>query len=262
MSQDYPPPPPGGYSSQPPQKPTLRQRIRRLPLFGKIGLGCAGVLVVACCAFGIAAIAAGGGGGTTGAGSTPTTIARVPTHTPTPAPTQPPTVAPGTPSPTFTATPTPAGPSILLGATLGGLQNAFQAKYGSPSGTGTAKSYNFTIQNTNGVVTATPLGANSSDGKEHIASLRIGPPAADWTAATAQTICAAFLPPDAKFVETQNIAGDGPERVYTSADLALSFGASEFTDGNTGLPVTPGTFAMELWPGVGLNTGCILVLGK
>jgi hypothetical protein len=164
-----------------------------------------------------------------------------------------------TPTATFTptATPTPAGPRILTGATLGGLQDAFQAKYGAPEGTGTAKLYHFTIGGKDGVVDATTFSTSvSSDGKLHVVSLRIGPPAATWTAAEAQPICSAFLPPDAKYRKTQTVSGYGKERVYTSASLALSFNKGEFN----GAPA--GTFSMELWPGTAGNTGCILILGE
>jgi hypothetical protein len=227
-----PPPPPA-------PRPSLAQRFQRLPLIGKLGCGCLSlVLLIVCIAFSAGAISGIVNG----------------SPTPTPAPiAQATAIATSTPGPT--ATPTPSGPHILTGATLGGLPDAFQAKYGAPTGTGTAKSYTFTINGKSGNVTATPLSATSSDGKEHIASLRIGPPGATWTADTAQPICEAFLPPDAVFVKTQNVPDYGPERVYTSADLALSFNAGEFNG------AAPGTFAMELWPGKALNTGCIIILG-
>jgi hypothetical protein len=140
---------------------------------------------------------------------------------------------------------------LLTGATLGGLQDAFAAKYGQPTGNGTAKSYSFTLNDLPGVATATPAGDASSDGKQHVASLRIGPASGgNWNVSAAQTVCTSFLPPDAIFVKTQNVDGFGPERVYQSAALALTF------------PSDGAVFSMELWPGVSGNHGCILVLGE
>lgn len=222
-----------------PPPPAPRRRVRPWML-------AAGSILLVCCIAGII-LAELGSHDTPQA--TPTTVARATR------------AATSTPHPT--STPTQTGPHILTGATLGGLQEAFQAKYGTPTGTGTAKSYSFTINGKTGLVTATPFSTPvSSDGKFHVASLRIGPPAATWTTATAQPICETFMPPDAVFVKTQNVAGYGPERIYTSAALALSFNAAEFTDSSTDQPVAPGTFAMELWPGVAFNTGCIMIIGE
>lgn len=150
------------------------------------------------------------------------------------------------------ATATPAGPQLLTGATLGGLQAAFQAKYGTPTGTGAAKTYHFD----QGVVTATTSSDASSDGKTHISSLRVGPASGSWDAATALPICQQFLPPDAVFGQEQTVAGYGNERVYTSVRLALSVPAGDFN----GAPA--GTFSIEDGPGWPLNTGCIIVLGQ
>lgn len=218
----------------PPRKPSALQTFLRLPRILQIIIGLVvAFLVIFVGSAAIAGIASSG----TPATNTPTTVAAQATSTSPPKP---------------TATFTPSGPHILTGATIGGLQDAFQAKYGNPSGTGTAKTYTFD----KGLVTATPAGDASSDGKNHVVSLRIGPSSGQWDAATAQPICEAFLPPDAQFLKAQDVAGFGPERVYTSASLALSFGAGAFNG------AAPGTFSMELWPGVGFNTGCIIVLGE
>lgn len=216
----------------PPRKPSALQTFLRLPLALKIIVALFAVFVVIF--VGSAAIAGIASSGT--ATSSPTAVAAQPTSTSPPKP---------------TATFTPSGPHILTGATIGGLQDAFQAKYGTPSGTGTAKTYKFD----KGLVTATPAGDASIDGKNHVVSLRIGPSSGQWDAATAQPTCEAFLPPDAQFVKTQDVSGFGPERVYTSASLALSVSAGAFNG------AAPGTFSMELWPGVGFNKGCIIVLG-
>lgn len=146
----------------------------------------------------------------------------------------------------------PPEPQLPTGATLGGLQSAFEAQYGSPSGPGTAKTYTFG----QGLVTATPYGDPSSDGEHHIASLRIGPATGIWDAATVLPICTQFLPDDAQFVKEQQVAGYGTERVYVSASLALCFPPSAFNG------ATPGTFAIELGPDWPLNRGCIIILGQ
>lgn len=219
------------YPYPPPRKPSALQTFLRLPRILQILIGLvAAFLIIFVGSAAIAGIISG-----PEAASTPTAIAQ----------------ATVTSSPKPTATFIPSGPRILTGATIGGLQEAFQAKYGTPTGTGTAKTYTFD----KGLVTATPAGDASSDGKNHVASLRVGPASGTWDAATAQPICEAFLPPDAQFMKMQDVAGFGPERVYTSASLALSFGASAFNG------AAPGTFAMELGS-FSPNTGCIIILGE
>lgn len=242
------------YPNPPMPRRTIGARLRNLSLPLKLlaggGAGLALLLVCFCALAALGAVLSIGKPNTSA--STTPTAALVQGVTP-------------TPTATFTPTPspTPAGPRILTGATLGGLQSAFQATYGAPEGTGTAKLYHFTIGGQDGVVTATTFSTPvSPDGKFHIASLRIGPPSGVWTASQAQPICSAFLPPDARFQRVQQVAGYGNERVYTSASLALSFNASEFADTTTGKRVAAGTFAMELWPGTAGNTGCILILGE
>lgn len=123
----YPPrsfPPPQGYPSQPlpqqpypsgpmpPQKPGLRQRFTRLPLFGKFGIGCGGCLGVLIVCFISAAIAGAVIGPQHPAYTAPTTVAqartqpvatRQSTPTPTPRPSATPTVTP-TPKPIYPPT--------------------------------------------------------------------------------------------------------------------------------------------------------------
>lgn len=228
----YPPPPP-----MPPQRPSAfaaaRANFRRMPLVVRV-LVIAFAVVVVCACLGLAA--ANGGKNNNTATATATSAPQVQAPTATAAP---------------KATATPSGPQILTGATLGGLEDAFQAKYGSPAGTGTAKTFKFP----QGLVTTTPSGDQSGDGKNHVASLRISPQAGAWDEPTATPICTQFLPSDANFVQEQQVAGYGPERVYTSASLALSFPAGDFNG------AAPGTFAMELGPNFPFNKGCIIILG-
>ena len=226
MDQWNPPP-------QPPQPPGLRQRFGSLPLLGKLGIGCGGcAALLVICFIGLAALGAiTGAGKTRGTGSTPTVVAQE-------------TV---TANPTARPTPTPKPSGLLDTATLGGTEAAFQSAYGSPTGAGTAKTYTFS----QGLVTATSASDASPDGTNHVASLRIGPSSGSWDATTATPICAMFLPADAKFINTQQVSGDGPERVYQSADLAKVFPAD---DAN-------GQFSMELGSGFPGNTGCIIILG-
>lgn len=236
------PPYPGYPPPMPPQRPSAFAaavaNFKRMPPVVRVLVAIVAVLVVCAC-IGVAA-SAGKSNNTASATATsaPQTQA---THAPS-----------ATSAPKATAT--PAGPQILTGATLGGLQAAFQAKYGSPidNGSGTAKAYHFS----QGIVTATPAGDTSSDGKTHIASLRIGPASGSWDEATATPICAQFLPPDAQFVNEQQVSGYGQERVYTSASLALSLPADDFNG------AAPGTFAMELGPNFPFNKGCIIILGQ
>lgn len=121
---DYPPPsfpPPQGYPSQPlpqqpypsgpmpPQKPGLRQRFTRLPLFGKLGIGCGGCLGVLLVCFISAAIAGAIIGPQPSANTAPTVVAQATTQahpTTQPAVTRQPTRTPA-PSATPTLTPTP-----------------------------------------------------------------------------------------------------------------------------------------------------------
>ncbi len=130
-------PPPGAL---PPQKPGLRQRFGRLPLLGKLGIGCGVPLLVLCaCLGGLAAW----GSTLPKPASTPTSVAQAPTQPqPTTRPTsasQPsPTAAPSptvivsptptaTPSPTATPTPTPTPTPIYPPTSLADL-HALAAK--------------------------------------------------------------------------------------------------------------------------------------
>ncbi len=150
------------------------------------------------------------------------------------------------------AAPAAAAPHLITDATLGGTQDAFQATYGaSPSGTGLTQSYPFS----QGHIMATSASDPSSDGKNHIISLRVGPTSGAWDAATATPICAGFLPTDAQFVNEQQVTNLGTERVYTSADLAATFPASAWKS------TAPGTLVMELGAGFPSNPGCIITLG-
>lgn len=236
---DFPPPPPAART--PFWRPVWSWYRSR-----KLWLQLVIIALILVIVLGAIGAASGGNQNSPSTSSTPTTLAQA---TATRAPTVPP------------ATATPHGPQLLSTATIGGTEAAFQTAYGPPSGTGSAKTYNFTQPGIIGMVTATPSSDSSADGQQHIVSLRIGPASGVWDATTATPICAAFVPADAKFQKTMNVAGYGPERVYQSAALAQVFPASAFTDSATGNVVTPGTFAMELGAAFPGNIGCIIILG-
>ncbi len=169
------------------------------------------------------------------------------------------------PPPPVQTSPTPTSPPPLLStATLGGVEQAFQAAFGSPNTNYGVKTYIFTLSGIRGLVSIIPRGQLSSDGKEHIASLQIGPSDdSSWDAVTAMPICAQFIPLDAQYVKTKKISSSSQQRIYVSADLANVFPPGDFQDGATRQLDTPGTFSMELGPHYApTSTGCILLLGS
>jgi hypothetical protein len=169
------------------------------------------------------------------------------------------------PPPPVQTSPTPTSPPPLLStATLGGVEQAFQAAFGSPNTNNGLKTYIFTLSGVRGLVSIIPRGQLSSDGKEHIAGLQIGPSDdSSWDAATALPICAQFTPFDARYVKTKKISSSSQQRVYVSAELAKVFPPGDFQNGATLRPDPPGTFSMQLGPDYApTSTGCILLLGS
>ncbi len=156
--------------------------------------------------------------------------------------------------PTATATPIPRVNTQAV--TLGGTEQAFEKKYGSPfrqqSGSmaefqslGLDVSINYVDTNTSNPdpnslwvysVGVTPLGNVQASNSQ------------SWSATTAKNLCLSFLPPDAKFVKTvpsnTQAIGMGVIEMYSSSLLAHTIPASYFTDYNNNLN-KPGTIYVQ-----------------
>lgn len=120
----YPPPGP-----MPPQRLSPRQRFARLPMLGKLGIGCGGVVgLLLVCIVGLVILGTIVGPQPS-ASSTPTAVAQAPTQTQaTPTATlQPTPTLILTPTPTFTPTPSPTPRPIYPPKTLADL-HALAAK--------------------------------------------------------------------------------------------------------------------------------------
>jgi hypothetical protein len=87
----------------------------------------------------------------------------------------------------------------------------------------------------------TPHNDPSSDGKNHIRSLVVGPSSGVWDEATAQQALAFFLPGDAAYQMNERVEGS-LYHFYLSPNLGATFTASDFVNQATGDAVTPGTF--------------------
>jgi hypothetical protein len=102
-----------------------------------------------------------------------------------------------------------------------------------------------------------------ADHRDHVTSLTAGASSlAGWDAATADAICATFLPPDAQLAGVTHLAANVEYR-YTSASLAAAFTSAYFVD-DAYNPVAPGTLNRLDAPPLGSATGvgsCTLSLG-
>src|SRR5262249_11792157 len=83
-----------------------------------------------------------------------------------------------------------------------------------------------------------------------------------WDSATGKALAELFLPHDAVFQRDLQVPNFGTEHVYASADLALSFPASDFLDSQTGKSVPPGTFYYSCGNQREPAGGCTLTLGQ
>ena len=147
-------------------------------------------------------------------------------------------------------------------ATLGGTEAAFTAKYGQPTfSNNQIRHYQTTLDGV-GVLIVVEL---STDGKGSPRAyfLHIVSPDSQvtWDANTAETIAKLFLPSDAQFTQSLTVPGFGVEQVYTSALLAASFPASDFTDATTNAIVAAGTFYYACGDTNEDQGGCTLTWG-
>ena len=146
-----------------------------------------------------------------------------------------------TPAPTAT----PTGPQSITGVTLGGIQDAFTAAFGDPVMTGSIPHYQFTLADGTQAGICFCGTSTGLDGQQHLEFMKVGPgPNVTWTLATKNTVVKRFMPPDAVYVRTIQDPDVGPILVYTSADLAKTFPASEFTDSAGGPNPPAGTFSV------------------
>ena len=211
---------------------------------GKIGVGC-GTLIVACvvCSVGAAALGAGGSA-TTAHGSTATLG---PTATPQPLSTL-----------TATATPHFAFDTAVLGASETIFLRFYQT---SGSLAGTVRDYTATISSQHVLI----IGSFAISPDSHLfgyIGLRPQSTNQTWDQTTADKVAQAFIPSDAKFVQDMQAPDLGLEHIYVSADLALVFPASVFTNAQNGQPVPPGTFYVSCHNQVDPRGGCSLQLGE
>jgi hypothetical protein len=169
-----------------------------------------GCLVVALLGLGI--LASGCSGSTAGAGSTPAAK-----NTP-----------PATP-PRASATPATG----IQDATLGGVDGAFAATYGG-AGDNILGRYRGIINGTPDFVVALFL----ANGHAHHPRLIPQDTSVKWSAATGAQIANAFLPKDAKRLQDVTLSDSGLEHLYLSAALAGTFTADQFTNLDTGAPVS------------------------
>ena len=157
---------------------------------------------------------------------------------------------------TQATTATPTGPHIITEATLGGTQDAFTAKYGAPVTSGPTVDYGFTLADGTGAGVCICGTAAGLDGRQHVEYMKVGPViGVTWTHATKTAEAKQFMPLDAIYVRTIQDPDVGPILVYTSADLAKTFPASEFTDSAGGPNPPAGTFSVTCQqPGIAFCT--------
>lgn len=165
------------------------------------------------------------------------------------------------PEATATATATPRGPHLISGATIGGTQAAFTARYGSPDVQYGIPAYTTTIGPAAVEIRLSDLTA-ASDGQPRVDLFTIADPDGNaWTTATSAAVVAQFFPPDARHVRDDQTPDVGTLHVEQSADLAATFPASAFTNtGQGGGLEPPGTFSYTCdAPG---DIGCTVSLGE
>src|SRR5262249_13433384 len=161
----------------------------------------------------------------------------------------PPTQATAPPNISPTAT-TTSSPQPVTGTLLGGPVATFDTIYGPPDNTSSnTGTYYIVAHVTVGGVSnkyalnLTVRGDAGTGGKRagllHLEQLGGGK---QWDSATGEALAKVFLPRDAAFQRDLQAPNVGTEHVYQSADLALSFPASNFSDSQTGKVAPPGTF--------------------
>lgn len=171
--------------------------------------------------------------------------------------------ATATAHPTVTATPSP---QRISGATVGGTQSAFTARYGIPTSSLVSDtSYQATITTSDGPI---PVEINvmslvrGTDGQQRIDQLYLeDPTATTWNEYSGESVVPAFLPPDARHIRDDQDPNLGTLQVYQSAQLAATFPASAFINtGQGGGIEPPGTFTVNCDP-PGADT-CTISLGE
>ncbi len=156
--------------------------------------------------------------------------------TPQPTSTPQPTITPqptSTPQATITPQPTATPRAIVTGPTLAGPDSAFQKKYGSAPDD---------LWDINGVTFSTNLDT-AVDSQQHAFQMLVyRSNAGVWTLAQARSVCAVFLPPDARFSRTITSSAGNPEDVYISAEAAATFAPSSpwyTSDGSVSIDYEP-----------------------
>ena len=142
-----------------------------------------------------------------------------------------------TPKPTATHAPPPTAAAVLNGATFGGMQAAFDEKYGaSPDGLYQQGNLTFSINLTTG-----------TDNQQHVFGMLIyNTDATTWPLDQAKLICPIFNPPDAHLIGTAPDSQGNYTEIYHSARLQATLPADQFA------PDPPGDFIIDYEKGQGL----------
>jgi hypothetical protein len=150
-------------------------------------------------------------------------------------------------------TDTPA-PQPIQAPVLGGTVDDFSQSYGQPGDTPDSSIFvwgRVTIAGHRLSLWVAESGSQfTQDGNPHIYLVLLkAPTGTTWNSAIQLQIMAAFLPPDATFVRKQNTRA-GPERIYTSVDLAATFTSDVFTNNARTQAVPVGTLIEQCGNGV------------
>jgi hypothetical protein len=225
-----------------------------------IGLGSV-VLISSLCAALVYAV--GGAPTNTPAGNTPIAIRSTATITrTTPQPTA--TLARATAT-TIRPVPTqpPASPAILTGATIGGTQAGFVARYGPADSSG-SQNASWSAITIAGQSVALDLSFDSgTDGQSHMVSAQASPAnGGTWDTATAFAVMGALSPADSAFLRNDTSNANFDTRIEQSGQLAATLPASQFVNGANN-PVPVGEFNVAC----ALNSGgqvmfCFLTPGE
>jgi hypothetical protein len=156
------------------------------------------------------------------------------------------------------------GPQLIQSAVLGGMQAAFDAKYGAPAHlTDLGPLYLVSIQ---GTATALNLfEVKGVEGQAHVSTVGVLPPPGSdvsWDNATASKVSAPFVPSDAQLVSDMP-GTKGTLHIYRSAALAATFSADLFVKATDHTLVAPGTFTIaceSLYPSQAIPI-CLLRVG-
>lgn len=167
-------------------------------------------------------------------------------------------------APGQTSSPGQQGAAKLPAPLLGSGRQEFEALYGTPKGqTGDAENYEVTIAGR--PVLLTVKWGQGIDQRARVFALTAAPrsPAGPWDAATADTICNIFLPPDVTLAGATNGVGY-TEYIYASATLAQVFSSRYFVD-DAYKAVPAGTLnRLDQAPAGGQTgvTSCAITLGR